>query len=65
MNISEGKNKMKAYEASLLKEAMEVNGFNQSSAAQWMGLSRGAFRYKLEEYYGSAYFGNRKQNKGF
>lgn len=46
-------------EAQLLAEAMELSRYNQSIAAKTLGISRGALRYKLKNYYGNKYVGGK------
>ena len=42
-------------EKSLLDLAMEINAYNQSRAANALGLSRGTFRTKLKKHFGDKY----------
>ena len=37
-------------EKALLKKALQVNGGNQSRAANWLGLSRDTFLYRIRKY---------------
>jgi Fis family transcriptional regulator len=46
-------------EATILSVAMEQNRYNQSKTATQVGLSRGALRYKLREYFGNKYVGSK------
>jgi len=41
---------MSEVEEPLLRTVMKVANGNQSKAAQWLGLSRGTLRKKLEQY---------------
>lgn len=43
-------------EPPLLQALMEHTRYNQSKAAQILGLSRGTTRKKLEKYFGEKYF---------
>ena len=49
-------------EPPLFKAVMERYHYNQSKAAQALGLSRGTFRTRLIKYFGEQYCGRRESN---
>lgn len=55
INVSNLGTALKDAEKQILEAAMVQNKFNQSKAAKSVGLSRGAFRYKLKEYFPNKY----------
>lgn len=46
---------LKALEAAYIEYVYELSKYNQSKAAKMLGISRGALRYKLKEYFGEKY----------
>ena len=41
---------VQAFEMSLIDQALERTGFNQSACARLLGITRYALRYRMEKY---------------
>ena len=50
-------------EARVLEAVYQQSRYNQLQAAKALGISRGAFRYKLQQYFGDKYIYTRDSSK--
>ena len=62
MTIKTLKEVLEPVEAQHIRQVLEACRYNQSSAAAYLGISRGSFRQKLIKYFGDKYIKTNKES---